>query len=96
MAMAAGCCRRKVIKKADVAENPKVFDHVGLLVNEPPGEPGCSLFSHPITFKAAAPRIPMHFGSVDYSIVQHAPGNTSRISRRLRICYHVSRFPGRQ
>ena len=26
-----------VIKKADVAENPKVFDHVGLLVNEPPG-----------------------------------------------------------
>jgi hypothetical protein len=24
-------------KKADVAEHPKVFDHVGLLVNEPPG-----------------------------------------------------------
>jgi hypothetical protein len=34
-------------KKADVAENPKVFDHVGLLVNEPPANPGCSLFSHP-------------------------------------------------
>jgi hypothetical protein len=24
-------------KKADVAEHPLVFDHVGLLVNEPPG-----------------------------------------------------------
>ena len=24
-------------KKADVAEHPQVFDHVGLLVNEPPG-----------------------------------------------------------
>jgi hypothetical protein len=24
-------------KKADVAEYPKVFDHVGLLVIEPPG-----------------------------------------------------------
>jgi hypothetical protein len=24
-------------KKADVAEHPKVFDHVGLLNNEPPG-----------------------------------------------------------
>jgi hypothetical protein len=24
-------------KKADVAEYPKVFHHVGLLVNEPPG-----------------------------------------------------------
>ena len=36
------------IKKADVAEHPEVFDHVGLLVNEPPGtRPGCSLSSHP-------------------------------------------------
>jgi hypothetical protein len=25
-------------KKADVAEHPKVFDHVGLLFNEPPGK----------------------------------------------------------
>ncbi len=24
-------------KKADVVENPKVFDHVGLLFNKPPG-----------------------------------------------------------
>ena len=24
-------------KKADVAEPPEVFDHVGLLVNQPPG-----------------------------------------------------------
>jgi hypothetical protein len=27
-------------KKADVAEHPKEFDHVGLLFNEPPGKPG--------------------------------------------------------
>ena len=27
-------------KKADVAEHPEVFDHVGLLVNEPPGQAG--------------------------------------------------------
>ena len=27
-------------KKADVAENPEVFDHVGLLVNGPPGMAG--------------------------------------------------------
>ena len=27
-------------KKADVAEHPKVFHHVGLLVNEPPGPAG--------------------------------------------------------
>ena len=27
-------------KKADVAEHPEVFDHVGLLVNRPPGTTG--------------------------------------------------------
>ena len=27
-------------QKADVAEHPEVFDHVGLLVNEPPGMAG--------------------------------------------------------
>jgi hypothetical protein len=27
-------------KKADVAEHPEVFNHVGLLVNEPPGKNG--------------------------------------------------------
>jgi len=27
-------------KKADVAEDPKVFDHVGLLANEPLGTAG--------------------------------------------------------
>jgi hypothetical protein len=28
------------IKKADVAEHPKVFDHVGLLVDKPPDRVG--------------------------------------------------------
>ena len=41
--------RNKAQKKADVAEHPKVFHHVGLLVNEPPAGPGCSLYSHPKT-----------------------------------------------
>ena len=27
-------------KKADVVKHPEVFDHVGLLVNEPPGQAG--------------------------------------------------------
>jgi hypothetical protein len=27
-------------KKTDVAEHPEVFDHVGLLANEPPGRTG--------------------------------------------------------
>jgi hypothetical protein len=27
-------------KKADVVEHPKAFDHVGLLVNKPPGTAG--------------------------------------------------------
>jgi hypothetical protein len=27
-------------KKADVVEHPRVFDHVGLLVIEPPGKAG--------------------------------------------------------
>jgi hypothetical protein len=27
-------------KKADVAEHPRVFDHVGLLVNEPSSDAG--------------------------------------------------------
>jgi hypothetical protein len=27
-------------QKADVAEHPEAFDHVGLLVNEPPGTAG--------------------------------------------------------
>jgi hypothetical protein len=37
-------------KKADVAEHPEVFDHVGLLVNEPLQSCwGCSSPSHPKT-----------------------------------------------
>jgi hypothetical protein len=32
-------CRQKT-KKADVAEHPKAFGHVGLLFNKPPGSTG--------------------------------------------------------
>jgi hypothetical protein len=30
----------QVNKKTDVADHPQVIDHVGLLVNEPPGTAG--------------------------------------------------------
>jgi hypothetical protein len=30
-------CQLAENKKADVAEHPEALDHVGLLVNEPPG-----------------------------------------------------------
>jgi len=38
----AGCRRPRQDKqkKADAVEHPKAFDHVGLLVNEPPGRAG--------------------------------------------------------
>jgi hypothetical protein len=36
--------RQSKTKKADVMEHPKAFDHVGLLVNKPPGKAGL-LFS---------------------------------------------------
>jgi hypothetical protein len=29
--------RHRSEKKADVVEHPEVFDHIGLLVDEPPG-----------------------------------------------------------
>ncbi len=32
-----GSCKSKTTKKAEVTEHPKVFDPVGLHVNEPPG-----------------------------------------------------------
>ncbi len=32
--------RKAAKKKADVVEHPEVFDHVGLLVNEPPKRTG--------------------------------------------------------
>jgi hypothetical protein len=36
-------------KKADVAEHPKVFHHVGLLSNEPSAAADCSFYSRPKT-----------------------------------------------
>jgi hypothetical protein len=35
-----GSCKSKTTKKANVAEHPEVFDHIGLLFNEPPGMAG--------------------------------------------------------
>jgi hypothetical protein len=34
------CDHRGKNKKTDVSEHPEVFDHVGLLVNRPPGIAG--------------------------------------------------------
>jgi len=36
--MIANVSCRQEQKKADVAEHPKVFGHVGLLFNQPPGK----------------------------------------------------------
>jgi hypothetical protein len=41
--------RQQSAKKTDVAERPKAFHHVGLLVNEPFAGANCSLDSHPKT-----------------------------------------------
>lgn len=39
-------------KKADEIERHQASDHIGLLVNGPPGaRPGCSLSSHPTIFR---------------------------------------------
>lgn len=38
-------------KKADVAEHPRVFDHVGLLFNEPVATATCPSLSHPTASK---------------------------------------------
>jgi hypothetical protein len=37
-------CKSKTAKKADVAEDPKVFDHAGLLAIEPPGARRVALY----------------------------------------------------
>jgi hypothetical protein len=36
-------------KKADVAEHPWGFDQVGLLLDEPPDQPGCPSLSLPMS-----------------------------------------------
>jgi hypothetical protein len=38
--MASASDKAKRTKKADVAEHPQAFDHVGLLFNMPPGTAG--------------------------------------------------------
>jgi hypothetical protein len=38
--MVATIANQQDTKKADVAEHPKVFHHVGLLTNGPPGAAG--------------------------------------------------------
>ena len=41
-------------KKADVAEHPEVFHHVGLLFNGSSAAAGYPLFSHPTSLQSAA------------------------------------------
>jgi hypothetical protein len=40
MSFVVAGCGRATNKKTDVAKHPEAFDHVGLLVNEPPGTSG--------------------------------------------------------
>jgi hypothetical protein len=45
----ATCPYHQKTKKAGVAEHPEVFDHAGLLIDEPSSMLECSSFSHPTT-----------------------------------------------
>ncbi len=60
-------------KKADVAEHPQAFDHVGLRVNEPPDQPGCSSSSLPTTWIQVhcQSRVPVRTNSTTHVIVPH-------------------------
>jgi hypothetical protein len=72
--VAAESHHQKTNKKTGVAEHPQVSNHVGLLFNKPPGEPGCRLFSHPTTLSTLQRiRIATRFGSTDYRILQRTP-----------------------
>eukprot|EP00825_Cyclidium_porcatum_P005067 TRINITY_DN12419_c0_g1_i1.p1 TRINITY_DN12419_c0_g1~~TRINITY_DN12419_c0_g1_i1.p1 ORF type:complete len:246 (-),score=-16.06 TRINITY_DN12419_c0_g1_i1:5-742(-) len=58
-------------KKADVAEHPQAFDHVGLLTNEPPGNAGL-FFIQSSDFSAV--------------IIRHRVGKASRFLIRIPLC----------
>ena len=52
---------RRGKKKADVAEHPEGFDHVGILVNQPPGTAGLP-FIESSEFKISNPKEPIPHG----------------------------------
>jgi hypothetical protein len=76
----------KTQKKAGVVKRPQAFNHVGLLLNEPPREPSCSLCSHPTTSTDLHPqsRVQVDRRSTDRLIVQRHEGKTSRLSSLFR------------
>jgi hypothetical protein len=51
-------------KKADVMEHPQAFDHVGLLVNKPPGTAGLPFIqsSDDFNFTPSTSRLQVHYG----------------------------------
>ena len=55
-------------KKADVAEHPKAFGHVGLLFNKPPGRAGLFLSSHPTTINCITRNGKYHSLGLDYKV----------------------------
>jgi len=68
-------------KKTDAAKRPEVLCRVGLLTSAPPGKPGCAIFSHPKTSKAAL--LLCHPSST--AIRSLAARNTRRISPILQL-----------
>ena len=86
LAMSISCClmvsgKLKQNKKAGVAEHRVVFDNAGLLANEPPDQPGCSLSSHPTSliglFKRSRLQIPTD------SLVHHIVPRRAAIASQL-------------
>ncbi len=69
--------RRAKPKKADVAKRPKVFKHVGLLFNEPPGAPGLPFIKSSVNSDRT--RRIVRRGSTCCQIVRHGLAKGSQI-----------------
>ena len=69
-------------KKADVNEPPEGFNHVGLLVNQPPARPGCPSMSHPkLKSVICRPRSQVGNDSSDIRMVGSGTANVTRESK---------------
>jgi hypothetical protein len=79
----------KTNKKTDVAGHPEVSNHVGLLVNEPPGEPGCSLFSHPTTSTQLFTGSVFSLVSAPLTVLQRTPRYARDIPIKFRECLNA-------
>ncbi len=68
-------------QKADVAEHPKVFDHVGLLASEPPGMAGLLSIesSDKLNRSSSEAKVNLAYGSPDHSIIRPCSAERKRV-----------------